>query len=103
MEQLKTPEAYAAAMKNGKSMMYFTTNWCPDCFFINPHLNELEETYSDYTWYKVDRDEMIDLCQHLGIMGIPSFVAYEEGTELGRFVSKMRKTKEEVVKFVESL
>lgn len=39
----------------------------------------------------------------MNILGIPSFVAYQDGQEIGRLVSKDRKTKEEVVSFLKSL
>ena len=45
----------------------------------------------------------IDICQKWGILGIPSFVAIEDGKELGRFVSKDRKTKEEIMTFISEL
>ena len=51
----------------------------------------------------VDRDEMIDLCKDLDIMGIPSFIGYDNGKETGRFVSKLRKTKDQIEAFIESL
>ena len=40
---------------------------------------------------------MIDLCVDLEILGIPSFIAYDKGEELSRFVSKLRKTKPEII------
>ena len=46
---------------------------------------------------------MLDLCIELKILGIPSFVAYDKGEELGRFVSKLRKTEEEVQSFIDSI
>jgi hypothetical protein len=36
-------------------------------------------------------------------MGIPSFVVYQDGKEIGRLVNKDRKTKDEVEKFLRSL
>jgi thioredoxin-like negative regulator of GroEL len=51
----------------------------------------------------VDRDEFIDICQEYGIFGIPSFLAFKDGKEIGRFVSKDRKTKEGIVQFIEEL
>jgi len=39
----------------------------------------------------------------LDILGIPSFVAFDQGKEIGRFVSKLRKTKEEIIDFIDSL
>nr|MCR4912154.1 thioredoxin [Lactobacillus sp.] len=35
--------------------------------------------------------------------GIPSFVVYQDGKEIGRLVNKDRKTKEEVENFLNSL
>lgn len=37
------------------------------------------------------------------IMGIPSFVVYQDGKEIGRLVNKDRKTKDEVEKFCDHL
>ena len=39
----------------------------------------------------------------LDVFGIPSFIAFEDGRELGRFVSKDRKTQEEIEQFIEGL
>ncbi|WP_070120541.1 thioredoxin family protein [Bacillus marinisedimentorum] len=103
MEELKTIEAYQEAVKSGDAILMFSADWCPDCRFIEPFLPELENEYPDYRFYYVDRDEMIDLCADLGIFGIPSFVAYRDGEEAGRFVNKDRKTKEQVQEFIESL
>ena len=63
----------------------------------------LEKEYSDYTFIKVDRDENIDLCQELMIMGIPSFVVYRDGKEIARLVNKERKTKQQVEEFLNSV
>ena len=46
---------------------------------------------------------MLDLCIELNILGIPSFIAYGKGQELGRLVSKLRKTEEEVQSFIDSI
>ena len=63
----------------------------------------IEADFSDFTFLLVDRDENLELAAELGIMGIPSFVAYQAGQEIGRFVNKDRKTKEEVESFLQSL
>ena len=81
----------------------FTADWCPDCRFIDPFMPEVVEKFADYEFVKVNRDDFIDLCIELNVIGIPSFVAYKQGTELGRFVSKDRKTQEEIEHFIGSL
>ena len=45
----------------------------------------------------------IDLCQQWDVFGIPSFIAVDGGKEIGRFVSKDRKTKEEITEFLKTL
>ncbi len=93
-DQLKTEE---------KVIFLFSADWCPDCRVIEPILPELEEQYQAYTFVYVDRDKFIDICVQNDIFGIPSFLAYDRGNELGRFVSKDRKTKEEIEKFINGL
>ncbi|AXX64273.1 MAG: thioredoxin family protein [Lactobacillus sp.] len=89
--------------KNGKFMLFFEADWCPDCKFIEPLMPEIEAEYPEYQFIEVDRDEYMDLAKELGIMGIPSFVAFADGKEIGRFVNKDRKTKQEVETFINSL
>ncbi|WP_395390447.1 MULTISPECIES: thioredoxin family protein [Levilactobacillus] len=105
MEQL--PKMTAAELqdvvKDGKTMLFFSATWCPDCAFSKPAMPEIEAEYSDYKFVAVDRDENIDLAIELNVFGIPSFIAYEDGKEIGRLVNKDRKTKAEVEEFINSL
>lgn len=81
----------------------FTAGWCPDCRVIDPIMPEVEKKFGNYTFVSVDRDKFIDLCIELDIYGIPSFLAFGEGKELGRFVSRDRKTQEEIESFITEL
>ncbi|MGY3777517.1 thioredoxin family protein [Isobaculum melis] len=103
MKSLTSMEAYQEQIKHGKTILLFTADWCRDCVFIKPFMPEIEEKFTTYQFLSVDRDEMIDLCSDLAIFGIPSFVAFEAGEEIGRFVSKDRKTQEEIEQFIASL
>jgi thiol-disulfide isomerase/thioredoxin len=103
MIKLESIEQYKQLRDQGSTVFLFSANWCPDCRVIEPVLPEIEEKFSAYQWVYVDRDEFIDLCIELDIFGIPSFVAFENGHELGRFVSKDRKTQEEIERFVQGL
>ena len=64
---------------------------------------EIEANFSQFEFILVNRDENIDLCQEMMIMGIPSFVVYEDGQEKARFVNKDRKTKKEVEDFLNNI
>ncbi|MDQ0156571.1 thioredoxin family protein [Robertmurraya andreesenii] len=103
MKKLESMEQFEQFKNEGKYIFMFSADWCPDCRFIDPFLPEIQEKYQEYTFIYVDRDEFIDLCGQVDVFGIPSFIAYENGKELGRFVSKDRKTKEEIEKFIEGL
>lgn len=101
-EEIHNIEEYKTVIQT-RCIILFTANWCPDCMFIKPFIGEIVEQYQDYIFYSVNRDEMLELCQELDILGIPSFVAFDQGKEIGRFVSKLRKTKEEIIDFIDSL
>ncbi|WP_281829620.1 MULTISPECIES: thioredoxin family protein [Lactobacillus] len=89
--------------KSGRVVLEFSATWCPDCRFLDPFLPEIEEDFSDSKFYKIDRDGSIDVAKNLNIMGIPSFVVYQDGQEIGRLVNKDRKTKQQVEDFLRSL
>jgi len=101
MKKLESMEEFEQLRDNGKHIFMFSADWCPDCRVIEPILPEVETKYNEYTFIYVDRDDFIDLCIQLDVFGIPSFIGYEDGQELGRFVSKDRKTQEEIENFIE--
>ena len=105
MERLPKLKEYQfiETISNSKVVVFFRAVWCPDCRFIKPAMPEIEQDFSDYTFYEVDRDENIDLAAELNIFGIPSFIVYDNGKEIGRFVNKDRKTKQQVEDFLNNL
>lgn len=103
MKKLESIEQFEQFKSEGKHIFMFSADWCPDCRVIDPILPDIEGKYNEYTFIYVDRDQFIDLCIQLDVFGIPSFIAFENGNELGRFVSKDRKTQEEIEQFIESL
>ena len=99
-----TYEALAAAIeKNGTVVLFFTADWCPDCQFIYPAMPEIEATFPEWTFIRVDRDDFMEVAQKWDIFGIPSFVVVKNGEEIGRFVDKNRKTKTQIIEFLEGL
>jgi thiol-disulfide isomerase/thioredoxin len=103
MEKLQTVEQYDALKNEGKQIFLFSATWCGDCRVIEPIMPEIETKFPDFTFIYVDRDEFIDVCAANDVFGIPSFIAYDNGKELGRFVSKDRKTQEQIEEFIQSL
>ncbi|WP_422122876.1 thioredoxin family protein [Planococcus sp. X10-3] len=103
MKKLESIEQFNDYKNNHKSIFMFTAGWCPDCRVIDPIMPDIEQKFTDYHFLSVDRDEFIDLCIELDVYGIPSFLAFSNGQELDRFVSRDRKTQEEIEGFIAGL
>lgn len=103
MENLQSVAQFNEFKQGPATIFVFSADWCGDCRFIDPFMPEVEEKFADYKFVKVDRDQFIDLCIELDVFGIPSFLAYKNGEEVGRFVSKDRKTQEEIEGFIQGL
>ncbi|KIL43889.1 thioredoxin family protein [Jeotgalibacillus soli] len=103
MKNLESVEQFHSFKNEGNYVFMFSAGWCPDCRVIEPFMPEVEKKFSNYTFIHVDRDEFLDLCIELNVFGIPSFLAYHSGEEAGRFVSKDRKTQEEIEAFMTKL
>lgn len=100
MEKIKGIEQFREISSNETAIFLFSADWCPDCRVIEPILPRVEADFPSFSFYYVDRDQFIDLCGELDIFGIPSFIAFANGQEIARFVSKDRKTQEEIEKFL---
>lgn len=102
MEKLQSQEQFAELKQGERTVFLFSADWCPDCRVIDPLLPGIEVDYPEYEFVYVDRDQFIDICAEHDIFGIPSFLVYSEGVEKGRFVSKDRKTREEITAFLDN-
>lgn len=90
-------------LKQQQTVFLFTAGWCPDCKVIEPDLPQLEEKYNNYQFIAVDRDQFMDICIDHGIMGIPSFLVYKNGEQLGSYIGKERKSIAQIDDFLASL
>ncbi|MFU2205046.1 thioredoxin family protein [Streptococcus pluranimalium] len=86
-----------------KTVLLFTADWCGDCQYLYPLLEAIETENSEFHFLQIDRDDFMDLAQKWDIFGIPSLIVIENGQEIGRFVDKNRKTKEEITTFLKGL
>lgn len=103
MKHLESEKQLKEIIESGKTILMFSADWCPDCRVIEPILPEIEEKFSNYTFIYVDRDKFIDVCSQYDVFGIPSFIGFNDGDEVGRFVSKDRKSQEEIETFINQL
>jgi thioredoxin-like negative regulator of GroEL len=102
MQKISTEDKFNEQILNDKTTVaVFKADWCKDCHYIEPFMPDLESHYAEQlTFVHIDRDELPDLCSHYNILGIPSFIVFRKGQELTRFVSKLRKTREEIEQFL---
>lgn len=86
----------------GPIVAVFHALWCGDCHFLRPQYPEIEDFFSQkIDFISVDIDQFPELARAHEISGIPSFVLFAASREIFRFVNPRRKTKEEVIDFLE--
>ncbi|VTS12349.1 thioredoxin family protein [Streptococcus pseudoporcinus] len=86
--------------RQDRLVLFFTADWCPDCQFIYPVMPDIEVENEQLTFVAINRDDFMEVAQEWNVFGIPSFIVIEQGQEVGRFVSKLRKTKAEINQFL---
>ena len=103
MKDLQSTEEFRELSQSNKRFCaLYSADWCPDCVVIKAILPELEEMYGDDMEFRVvDRDDFMPLAQEYDVMGIPSFVVFREGKVVADFISSLRKTRQQIVDFLE--
>ncbi|SDH72662.1 Thiol-disulfide isomerase or thioredoxin [Alteribacillus bidgolensis] len=100
LENIEERTEFEDVISQDRTVVMFSADWCPDCRVIEPVLPEIEKENNDFAFYHADRDRLIDVCQEYDVFGIPSFIAFHRGIEIHRFVSKTKKTPDEVQQFL---
>ncbi|MDQ0245113.1 thioredoxin-like negative regulator of GroEL [Bacillus fengqiuensis] len=102
MKEIKTQKEFDEAILSTKPVVAkLYADWCPDCRHVDVFMPVVEEAYKDQIdMFAVNRDNFPELLEKLDVFGIPSFIAFQEGKELSRFVSKLGKSQEEVEQFL---
>lgn len=105
MKEIKTQQEFDKAILSTKPVVAkFYVEWCPDCQHTDLFMPFVEEAYKEkIDMIAVNRDNFPELLEKLNIYGIPSFIAFQEGKELNRFVSKLRKSQEEIEQFLNQI
>jgi thiol-disulfide isomerase/thioredoxin len=103
IKTINTEDQFQDAIRDNKpTVAIFKATWCKDCHYIDPFMPEVYEKYEhQLNFLELDRDNFPELSEQLNILGIPSFVVFRNGQEVVRFVSKLRKTREEIEHFLE--
>ncbi len=103
LKKLESVGEFDEAIASAKpTVALFKADWCKDCVYIDPFMPDVAAKYADrLTFLVVDRDAFPELGERYNILGIPSFVAFYKGNETITFISKLRKTREEIEGFLD--
>lgn len=104
MKELKSSSEFNEFISQEKATcVVFTADWCKDCIAIKPFMPQIAESYSQQLDFaQIDPSEFEDIREDHDVLGIPSFIIFEGGEEIGRFVSKDHKTQAEIRSFIDS-
>ena len=64
----------------------FTAAWCPPCRAMNPILDELSAERDDIKIVSVDVDTEQELASQWGVMGMPTFLLFQNGAPVQSLV-----------------
>lgn len=65
-------------------LVQFTATWCGPCKMISPMIEKLPSEFPSLRVLKVDIDDHQELAQRAGVRGVPHFVMYKKGRQVGQ-------------------
>jgi thioredoxin len=96
-------KSFASFTNSGSKVVEFTADWCGDCKRIAPDMPEITQAFeNNFQFAEIDVDSEQQVAEQYNVKGIPTFIVFEEGKEVGRLPSRDAKTKEQVMDFLES-
>ncbi|MFC7439929.1 thioredoxin family protein [Laceyella putida] len=95
-------DSFADFITEGKKVVEFSADWCVDCKRVAPDMPELAQKFADqFVFAEIDVDEARTVAEQYGVKGIPTFVVFENGKEIGRLPSRFAKTKDQIEAFLQ--
>ncbi len=74
-----TNETFETTTDQGIVLVDFWAAWCGPCRTFGPVFEAVSETHSDITFAKIDTEANQELSGALGIMSIPTLMAFRDG------------------------
>ncbi len=102
MTEITSLKTYASVIQSPTPVVVmFSSDACGDCFYADQFMHHIETLFNTYAFYRVKRETLPTLALDLKIYGVPSFLIYQSGTCLNRYVDKHRKSFEDVLSFID--
>lgn len=99
--EITSESAFDESVASGKVIVEVYANWCPDCKRIEGKLPEWAETYAAaFRLLRINRDEVPGVAERFDVMGIPSFLVFDEGELQNRLLSRDAKSVKQVEDFL---
>jgi thioredoxin-like negative regulator of GroEL len=96
-------KSFASFTNSGSKVVEFIADWCGDFKRIAPDMPEITQSFTNYQFAEIDVDSEQQVAERYNVKGIPTFIVFEEGKEVGRLPSRDAKTKEQVMDFLNSM
>jgi thiol-disulfide isomerase/thioredoxin len=99
--ELHSEAEFDKAIESGRVVVEVYANWCPDCRRIEGHLMPWAERFADrFAIYRVNRDDVPAVADRYEVMGIPSFLVFQDGELQARLLSRDAKSAKQVEDFL---
>lgn len=100
MKNLNDQELNDLLNEGGKTLIYFSAEWCGPCKVLKPIMEKMEDEFStDFKFAKIDVNQAEEATKKFLIKNIPTCVLVNAGEEVERFTGA--KKEDEIKKFFE--
>lgn len=103
MQGIKNNDQFKETInKDEPVIVKFTADWCPDCRRMDMFIDDIMDTYNEYGWYELNRDELPEIADEQEVMGIPSLLLFKNGEKKAHLHSANAKSPEQVKGFLDA-
>eukprot|EP00835_Amoeboradix_gromovi_P006238 NODE_698_length_5079_cov_0.796586.p3 type:complete len:263 gc:universal NODE_698_length_5079_cov_0.796586:3723-2935(-) len=84
VSQVRSKEEFQSYISAGPVIVDFYADWCGPCKAIAPQVDVLASKYPNVKFIKVNTDALKEVSQQFQIASIPTFIAFNKNTVVGR-------------------
>lgn len=79
-------DTFKEFVASGTVLVDFYTRTCPPCRAFVPTLQKVEPDYPNIAFGKLDASEHYETTKGFNISGVPTLIAFKDGTEVARSI-----------------